>query len=108
MPQRIPQHRPVRVRAKPPYVPSLSEKARPNAAARGYCSPGWFATRKRILIRDEYQCRSCKKLCHAKCDAHIDHIIPKSKGGSDDESNLQLLCRSCHARKTLEENKPVH
>jgi hypothetical protein len=29
----------------------------------------------------------------------IDHIVPKAKGGTDDDHNLQLLCWSCNAAK---------
>ncbi|MEG9303316.1 HNH endonuclease signature motif containing protein [Psychrobacter celer] len=33
----------------------------------------------------------------------VDHIINKAKGGSDDPSNLQSLCRKCHRSKTANE-----
>ncbi|MEU8877423.1 HNH endonuclease [Streptomyces javensis] len=26
----------------------------------------------------------------------VDHVIPASLGGSDEDSNLTLLCRWCH------------
>lgn len=33
----------------------------------------------------------------------VDHIVPKRRGGSDHEDNLQSLCSTCHNRKTNRE-----
>jgi 5-methylcytosine-specific restriction protein A len=33
----------------------------------------------------------------------VDHIKPKAKGGTDDETNLQSLCEAHHTQKTIEE-----
>ncbi|GAH84752.1 unnamed protein product, partial [marine sediment metagenome] len=35
----------------------------------------------------------------------IDHIKPYSKGGTDDEDNLQCLCRSCNSKKSAKEEE---
>ena len=32
--------------------------------------------------------------------SHVDHIVTKRAGGSDDECNLQGLCASHHSMKT--------
>lgn len=60
----------------------------------------WRRIRQRVLIRDTYKCQKCGIV-----DAHmeVDHIIPLMKGGDDKESNLQTLCKICHALKTSNE-----
>lgn len=38
--------------------------------------------------------------CGAKDYLEFDHIIPVAKGGSNEESNVQLLCRRCNLKKS--------
>lgn len=33
-------------------------------------------------------------------EAHVDHIIPSSKGGDGAPPNGQVLCRDCNLRKS--------
>ena len=41
-------------------------------------------------------------ICHRPLggEVHIDHIIPKSRGGSDDDANLQLAHAQCNLAKS--------
>jgi 5-methylcytosine-specific restriction protein A len=48
-----------------------------------------------IIARDPV-CRACRRAWSVTAD----HIIPKARGGTDDESNLQGLCAQCHTAKT--------
>jgi 5-methylcytosine-specific restriction endonuclease McrA len=63
--------------------------------------------RKQILERDNWECQSCGIKVHDRSSgdwntpdkAHIDHIIPISKGGNSEPNNLQTLCRTCNLSK---------
>ena len=32
-------------------------------------------------------------------DLQVDHVVPRSRGGSSDDENLQVLCHSCNHQK---------
>jgi hypothetical protein len=53
------------------------------------------SVRATVLLRDGGRCRACRTAVHLE----VDHIIPVSKGGQTEESNLQTLCRRCNRRK---------
>ncbi len=65
------------------------------------------AKRMKIYLRDGYKCQYCsvkasvkpsKKQIHIK-ELTLDHITPKSKGGSNLPSNLVTACKKCNQRK---------
>lgn len=55
---------------------------------------------KNLLKRQKGKCNICKKKFQLVDTMEVDHIIPRSQGGNDYYSNLQLLHRQCHVQKT--------
>lgn len=58
--------------------------------------------REFIKSRDNYTCCQCGNSTYAEPNLllEIDHIIPVSKGGLTEESNLQTLCWKCNRSKS--------
>ena len=52
--------------------------------------------RATVLVRDGGRCRRCRRAIKLE----MDHIVPVSKGGKTEESNLQTLCRRCNRTKS--------
>ena len=53
-----------------------------------------------ILERDGRRCRMCGATVEDGAKLHVDHIIPVSKGGRTEPSNLQVLCSRCNRGKS--------
>ena len=99
MPTKIPSHRPLRTGPR-------SREARPNAAARGYCSAAHKAWRQAVLNRCHWQCVDCGRVAYGR-DMHADHVQPVSVAPERryDVRNGAARCVSCHARKTTDERR---
>lgn len=52
-----------------------------------------------VVLADDPECQ----VCHAAPSTEVDHIIPRSQGGTSDRENLQGICPRCHATKTQAE-----
>lgn len=55
--------------------------------------------RQNVLMRDNYTCQICGATVKDGAKLEIDHIKPVSKGGTNDENNLQVLCQQCNREK---------
>ncbi|WJF92176.1 HNH endonuclease [Paraburkholderia bonniea] len=77
---------------------------RGNRHARGYGSV-WIRRRVRILCRDCGLCQVCRRAGRVTPGTEVDHVVPKSQGGSDEDDNLQTICRACHQTKTGSERR---
>lgn len=53
--------------------------------------------RERIFRRDGYRCVECG--CSERKLLTIDHKVPRSKGGKNNDANLQTMCRGCNGAK---------
>ncbi len=57
---------------------------------------GW-ETRAYLLEKDQRRCVYCGATA---CPFEIDHVLPRSRGGSDRISNLVLSCHACNSAKS--------
>jgi 5-methylcytosine-specific restriction endonuclease McrA len=50
--------------------------------------------RRAVFVRDGHRCQYCDQPAE-----NIDHVIPRSKGGTHSWDNVVAACRPCNARK---------
>ncbi len=58
----------------------------------------------KIFKRDGYRCVICGNTAK-EMPLEIDHLIPRCKGGTDNEDNLRVLCHSCNEGKRIAESE---
>ena len=83
-------------RASPELRAIDNEKMKERRANRKFVRGRLFS----LAIRQNGLCNICKKPLYEKYEEnHVDHIIPISKGGTHDESNLQAVHGQCNMNK---------
>jgi 5-methylcytosine-specific restriction enzyme A len=81
--------------------PSSAKPAGASRWGNGRGGRPWRRIVERVKTRDQYTCRKCGRVT---LDGEVDHITSTSKGGTDDDANLQYLCKEpCHGDKTRAE-----
>lgn len=53
---------------------------------------------KNLLKSQRFKCINCRSCLRS--GYHVDHMYPLSKGGSNDVTNIQILCPTCNLRKS--------
>jgi len=56
--------------------------------------------RWQVFERDDFKCVACGSSAIDGAILHVDHIIPRSKGGKDVMENYQTLCHKCNIGKS--------
>ncbi len=59
-----------------------------------------YGLRWQVFERDNFRCVACGKSAHDGILLHVDHIIPRSKGGTNTIDNYQTLCNECNLGKS--------
>lgn len=69
----------------------------------------WIDDLRPTQLINEPFCRECARRGERVRATEVDHIVPHRGDMAlfTDRRNLQSLCKSCHSRKTLAENKQV-
>lgn len=61
----------------------------------------WIRPEKRwaIYLRDGGDCVYCRGVFPLGSDLTLDHIVPRSQGGTNDASNLVTVCHPCNSAR---------
>ena len=56
------------------------------------------ATRTAVMLRDTFSCQYCG-VAPGRSQLTVDHVVPRSRGGSHDWQNLVTACKRCNQKK---------
>jgi 5-methylcytosine-specific restriction endonuclease McrA len=87
---------PKKQKTKKSVVIKSQLKSKPTQKKKSRYIPA--SVRVTVLHRDSYKCIFCGR-SSKQIQLEVDHIIPFSKGGNNDISNLQTLCIDCNRGK---------
>jgi len=82
-------------REHPEWAAAVKHRRRVAESSSGHFTAREWAA---VKVRQNHQCAACGKSA-PEIKLTVDHIIPISKGGSNNIDNIQGLCRSCNSRK---------
>jgi 5-methylcytosine-specific restriction endonuclease McrA len=74
-------------------LPKLERSDRPSRQARGY-DAAWQRLSSKMRAAHPW----CELCGTSQARLTVDHIVPMSLGGSNERSNLRILCLDCHNR----------
>ena len=85
------------------------KRNRPNGNWEGATRRHLTAKQKNaVKARAGYRCENCGTHDDGRKKFQIDHITPVAMEGSDDFSNLQLLCVHCHKMKLPQDRRRIN
>lgn len=65
----------------------------------------WSNQKAKVWSRDHSTCQICGRNAFF---SDPDHVVKRSKGGSDDIGNLRTVCRDCHKNRHPEKRTYFH
>lgn len=88
------------------FTSGWAESSKASNTVRGY-GWSWRQLRNSIITKHAGLCQVCLKQDRVTLATEVDHILSKANGGTDEDNNLQAICKTCHRIKTITDRKSV-
>lgn len=87
-------------------IPETNKEIKKDQTYKPKRSKPSLARFKYIGTYQKWKCRICLNMLDVGCQ--IDHIVPWNHSHDDSDENLQILCGSCHNKKSFNEEYRKH